>query len=493
MAGVGRVEHDLLGDVTVAEDAYYGPQTTRAIALPTVSGRTAGQDATRLIYYLAAIKKCAALANQRIGGLDNARGEAIVQAASEVMAGEFATQFPVDTMTGGGGSVLHMNVNEVIASRANELLTGNKAFSVVHPNTHVNMGQSTNDVLPAAMQLATHDMVTQVADSVAKLVEVTGCKAAEFADVVKLGRTCLQDALPVTLGQEFSGYRDMLARQEGRLRALRGDLLVLGLGGTAVGTGVGALPGFVPTVYQLLRDEIGLPVEANPNLFDAMQNADIYLQASAAMKSLACGLSKMSSDLRIMSSGPRGGLAEIVLPPVLPGSSIMPGKVNPALPELMIQVYFQVCGNDLAITLAVERGELELNVWEAVVHKNLAEAAQLLALGTTLFAERCVTGITANRERNRSMATSSLALAAVVSAVHGYEVGTDVAVNAANTGRSVREVAEEKSLFSHEAAAELLDPMSLVDATSMANLLAGQRSPDQDAARRPGLPQADRT
>jgi aspartate ammonia-lyase len=348
------------------------------------------------------------------------------------------------------------------------------------------MGQSTNDVLPAAVQLATHDMITRVADSVAELVQVTGLKAAEFADVVKLGRTCLQDALPVTLGQEFSGYRDMLARQEGRLRALGGDLLVLGLGGTAVGTGVGTLPGFVPTVYELLRSEIGLPVDANPNLFDAMQNADVYLQASAAMKSLACGLSKMSSDLRIMSSGPRGGLAEIVLPPVLPGSSIMPGKVNPALPELMIQIYFQVCGNDLAITLAVERGELELNVWEAVVHKNLAEAAQLLAAGTKLFAERCVAGITANRERNRSMATSSLALAAVVSAVHGYEVGTEVAVNAASTRRSIHEVAEERGLFSHEAATELLDPMSLVDATSMANLLAGQRSPDQDAARQLG-------
>lgn len=313
-----------------------------------------------------------------------------------------------------------MNVNEVLAHRASAILSGLD----VHPNTHVNMGQSTNDVLPSAMLLAAHELLEEVCDAVEELAEVSAGKEEEFRDTVKLGRTCLQDALPVTLGQNFSAWVSFLRRQKDNLKRLAADCLELPLGGTAVGTGAGSLPGFKKAVFARLKELSGLEVRAAENCFDAMQFGDIHIHISSALRALSAGLSKMGSDLRLLSSGPKGGMGELILPAVLPGSSIMPGKINPILPELVMQVHFLVCGNDAAVTMAVERGELELNVWEAVVTRCTLDSCRLLSRSIVLFARRCVAGVKADVGHCREEAEKSTALAAMIAAVFGYEAGS---------------------------------------------------------------------
>ena len=466
-----RVEHDFLGEMELEDANYYGIQTARGVAASQVTGRTYGQEARALIDALARIKKAAALANCRVGGLDRDRAGAIARAADEVLKGRWYSQFPVDLITGGGGVSLHMNMNEVLARRASELLEGVE----VHPNTHVNMGQSTNDVLPSAMLLTTHQRLLEVRDAVRVLRRSVSRRAEELSDVVKLGRTCLQDAVPVTVGQELSGWSSFLARQEGALERCAGDCLVLPLGGAAVGTGAGCLPGYVREVYHALWKICGLPVRPAENLFDSMQNADGYIRVSAALKALAAGVSKMASDLRLMSSGPRGGLGELVLPAVLPGSSIMPGKSNPVLPELMIQIYFLVCGNDAAVTLAAERGELELNVWEAVLSKCTMESCRLLSRGLPLFAKDCIDGLRVREDHCRRQAEASTAAASVIAAVFGYEAGSRVARDAIQRERTVREIAVEQGLLDEETARRLLDPSQMTDGGAMARAISALR------------------
>lgn len=428
-----------------------------------MSHRTIGDDAFTLITYLAAIKKAAAQANRDIGALDELISDAVCQAADEVMQNKWSSYFVVDMFQGGGGIATHMNVNEVIANRANEIMTGEKGYSVVHPNTHVNMGQSTNDVLPSAMKLALYHKFEELIDQVERLRDAWHEKAEECADVVKLGRTCLQDALPVTLGQEFSGYAAMLDRQVNYLRGVQAECLHLPLGATAVGTGVGLLPGFLPACYRYLNEITGWELHDEKNLFDGLQYADVYLRTSGVLKSLATGISKMARDLRILSSGPNGGLNEIELPSVQPGSSIMPGKVNPILPELMIQVSYQVCGNDFAVTMAAEGGELDLNVWESLIVKCLFESFTLLTQSIPLFADKCVYGIHANREVCRSHAESSTAVAAVIATLFGYEIGSDVAKQAIREQKTVKQVVTERGLVTAQEAEWLLDPGNLTD------------------------------
>lgn len=471
-----RIEHDFLGEMELDDASLFGIQTLRGVGASGVTGHSFGQDGMALIRALALIKKAAALANLEVGGLDKAVAEAICKAADEVIAGRWNDQFPVDLITGGGGVSVHMNVNEVLANRASALLPEDQAEERVHPNTHVNMGQSTNDVLPSAMLLAAHELLEEVCAAVEELADVSADKEEEFRDTVKLGRTCLQDALPVTLGQTFSAWVSFLLRQKDNLKRLAADCLELPLGGTAVGTGAGSLPGFKKAVFARLKELSGLEVRPAPNCFDAMQFGDIHIHISSALKALSAGLSKMGSDLRLLSSGPKGGMGELILPAVLPGSSIMPGKINPILPELVMQVHFLVCGNDAAVTMAVERGELELNVWEAVVTRCTLDSCRLLSRSIVLFARRCVAGVKADVGHCREEAEKSTALAAMIAAVFGYEAGSRVAREALSSGRSIREVAVDLGLLGEEAAAELLDPARMTDGEQMAQAIAEARN-----------------
>lgn len=463
-----RIEHDFLGQMELEDQAYYGIQTVRGVQNSNVTGHTYGQDGMKVVRAMARIKKAAALANEQIGALDHQRAWAIGAAADEVISGKLDDQFPVDMVTGGGGVSIHMNLNEVLAHRASMLLNGVE----VHPNTHVNMGQSTNDVLPSAMLMTAHSLILEVIDAVDVLAEAVAERAKAFQDVVKLGRTCLQDAMPVTVGQELSGWHSFLLRHKQLLQYRADECLELPLGGTAVGTGVGAMPGYVEAVYPHLKTLTGYDVKPAANFFDAMQFADEYVHVSATLKSLAAGVSKMASDLRILSSGPRGGFGELRLPAVLPGSSIMPGKMNPILPELMIEIYLLVHGNDATVTMAAERGELDLNVWEAVITKCILESCRLLSRGLPRFARDCIAGLEVNEDHCRAQAETSAAIAMVISAVFGYETGSAVARKALEEGKTVAQAAVEQGLMDEETAKNLLDPSLMTHGDSMADAIA---------------------
>ncbi len=469
-----RIEHDALGEMKVPATAYYGIQTERAQRNFAVSGKTIGEYPL-FIRSLAAIKKAAALANKDIGALSPEVADAICRAADEIMAGQHFGEFPMDVFQGGGGTSANMNANEVIANRANEILTGSKGYEKVHPNTHVNMGQSTNDVIPSAMHLCFYAYLLDLAESLEYLERVLERKTEEFKAVVTIARTCIQDALPITLGQEFSGYWSFIRRQIALTKQTAQDCTVLPLGGTAVGTGLGTFPGYMEHVFHHLALITGLEVVQDKNLFDGLQNGDVYVKVSAALKSAATGLGKMARDLRLLSSGPRAGFREIELPAVQPGSSIMPGKINPVMPELMNQICYQVCGNDVAVTMAVEGGELDLNVWEPVIIKCIAESATLLTNSVRLFADQCVAGIRANEEVCRTYAESALAIATVPAALFGYEQGTAVAKTAQARGISAKQATIELGLLTQDEADELMDPLSLTDYQVSSRILALQR------------------
>ncbi len=356
-----RIERDCLGEMEIPDDLYYGIQTTRVMGVSGVLGE-------KVIKYpylhraLTQMKKAAALANAEIGALSPEIAQAIAWACDQVLTGKYDDQFPLDMFQGGGYTCVNMNINEVVGNLANEHLTGHKGQDKVHPNTHVNMGQSTNDVVTSAEHLCIYPALDLLAPELDKLADAFQGKADEFADVVKVGRTCLQDAVPLTLGQEFGGYAEFCRRQAANIRGLRDECFELIVGATAVGTGMGAAPGYQEAFYKHLSAQLGENVRSTKNLFDGMQNDDFCVKVSAAVKQAACGISKIAKDLRIMSSGPRAGFGEITLPSLSPGSSIMPGKINPILPELVSQVAQQTCGNDVVISMAFEQGELEISV-----------------------------------------------------------------------------------------------------------------------------------
>ncbi|MCI2062209.1 MAG: aspartate ammonia-lyase [Eubacteriaceae bacterium] len=462
-----RKEHDYLGEMEIDDELYYGIQAARGISMSSATGHSLAEDASLLIYYLALIKKSSAAANVKTGGISQEIGDAIGAVCEEIMRGEHSDQFPVDMVTGGGGISVHMNVNEVIANRANEIITGHKGFDKVHPNTHVNMGESTNDVVPAATMLSMHTLLKETASKCDGLYAAADKKAREWKDVVKLGRTCVQDALPMTFGQEMSAYAALFKRESENISGLAEKCTVLPLGGTAVGTGEGTVPGYTEELYKELTRATGCEIRQNSNLFDAFQNADLYVRISAELKILAAGISKMAKDLRLLASGPRAGIGELEIPAVLPGSSIMPGKINPILPELMIQVYFLVAGNDLAVTMASEEGELDLNVWEAVFIKCLFESCRLLIETIPLFAEKCVAGLKVNEKKCLEYAQESTALSAIVSAVFGYEQGSRIARKASGEGKTVLEAVIEEGLLDKKSAEELLDPKNMTDPQKM--------------------------
>jgi len=437
-----RMEYDVLGYMEIPDIVYYGIQTRRAIDNFSVSGHTCCEY-QEYISALAGIKKAAALANCDIGVLQKDLTDAICTACDEIMNGYLKDNFCIDVFQGGGGTSTNMMTNEIIANRATEILTGTKGYHAVHPNDHVNLGQSTNDVIPSALKIGMHRALIRLKTATTQMTQALRDKQEEFKDIVKIGRTCLQDALPLTLGQEFGGYASMMERQCNALRHVMRQCLPLALGGTSVGTGFGVFDGYHDRVYVHLNEIFGVGFVRHTDLFDALQNADAYLNISGALKSLATSLSKIASDLRLLSSGPVTGLGEICLPVIQPGSSIMPGKVNPVMPELINQIAYQVCGNDFAVTMAAEGGELDLNVWEPVFVKNIFESIKLLTNAQELFREKCVAGIQVNEQRCRENADYSLALATAIGTLYDHESGLMVALKVMEDNIPVSQAAAE--------------------------------------------------
>jgi fumarate hydratase class II len=451
-----RDEKDTMGVVRVPESAYYGAQTQRAVENFPIGGLRMPRE---LIHALALIKAGAAEVNRRLGLLDSKLSEAIATSAREVLEGKLDDQFVVGVFQTGSGTSTNMNVNEVIASRANEILTGQKGGkSPVHPNDHVNLGQSSNDAIPSAIHIAALGAIrNQLIPALRRLHEVLLDKADEFRDVRKIGRTHLQDAVPMTLGQEFSGYARQVELGIERLAALEPRLAELALGGTAVGTGVNAHPEFAAETIAWISRETGIDFRKARNHFEAQAGRDAAVEASGALKTVAVSLTKIANDIRWLGSGPRCGLGEITLPSLQPGSSIMPGKVNPVIPEAVLQAAVQVIGNDAAITLGGQAGNFELNVMMPVIAYNLLQSIGLLSEASQVFAERCVAGISANREACAAFIERSLALATGLVPRIGYDRAAAVAKKAYESGKTIREVLMEGAILPNEEINHVLD------------------------------------
>jgi len=444
-----REESDTMGKVSVPEEAYYGSQTQRAIENFPVSGL---RFQPTFIKALSMIKTQAARVNMELGLLDPSIAETIIKAAREVSEGRHNDQFVVDVFQTGSGTSTNMNVNEVIAGRANEILTGHRGGkSPVHPNDHVNMGQSSNDVIPSAIHLAALVEIKQkLLPSLKKLQKTLEEKADEFSKIMKIARTHLQDAVPIALGQEFSGYARQIELGIRRIKSVEPSLAELALGGTAVGTGLNTHPEFAPRVIQGLSEEIGCSFREAKNHFEAQAAKDAVVETSGALRTLAVSLNKIANDIRWLASGPRGGLGEIEIPSLQPGSSIMPGKVNPVIAEVIIQVVAQIMGNDLTIALAGQSGNLELNVMMPVIAYNLLQSIHLLERAVTIFEEKCVRGIIPNREKCASNLEQNLALATAFVPIIGYDKAAVLAKEAYETGRTVREVALRSKIMPEE-------------------------------------------
>jgi aspartate ammonia-lyase len=459
-----RREHDLLGDKDISQDVYYGVHTLRAVENFPITGVPISIY-PGLIEALASIKSAAAAANAELGLLDASRRDAIVAACDELRAGRLLDQFVVDVIQGGAGTSTNMNANEVIANRALELMGHDKGqYQFLHPNEHVNMSQSTNDVYPTALKLAAYAGILQLVDAMAYLRAAFEAKAQEFNDVVKMGRTQLQDAVPMTLGQEFSTYAVMLGEDEMRLKEALPLICEINLGATAIGTGINAHPDYARIVCQRLREITGIPVVTAVNLIEATQDCGAFVQLSGVLKRVAVKLSKTCNDLRLLSSGPRVGLGEINLPPMQAGSSIMPGKVNPVIPEVVNQIAFEVIGNDLTVSFAAEAGQLQLNAFEPIIAHSIFKSVNHLRAGCRTLADRCVVGITANREHLRKGVERSIGVVTALNPYIGYVNATVVAREALETGRSVYELVLEKKLLSKDQLDTLLRPETLTRA-----------------------------
>ncbi len=441
-----RDETDAMGTVRVPATAYYGSQTRRAMDNFPVSGLTLPPA---FLHCLARVKKCAARVNADLGLLEPEPAEAIVAAAREVMEGRHDDQFAVDVFQTGSGTSTHMNMNEVIATRANEILTGRRrGRAPVHPNDHVNLGQSSNDAIPTALHMAALGGLRGILlPGLGKLEQSLLGKAAEFAVVRKIGRTHLQDAVPIFLGDEFSAYARQAALGQERIAAVEPHLAELALGGTAVGSGLNAPPGFAAAVIARLAEETGLPLREARNHFEAQAARDAAVEVSGALKTVAVSLVKIANDLRWLASGPRCGIGEINLPALQPGSSIMPGKVNPVIPEAVIQVAAQVMGNDTTIMLGGQGGHFELNTMMPVIAYNLLQSIDILGRASALFADRCVDGITANPLTAAGCIERSLALVTALAPRIGYDRAARIAHLAHASGRTIREVALEEGVL----------------------------------------------
>jgi fumarate hydratase, class II len=457
-----RIERDSLGEIGVPANALYGAQTMRAVQNFPISGM---RPYRAFVWSMAIIKQAAAMVHMDLGLLDRERGQAIVQAAQEVVEGRWDDQFVVDPFQAGAGTSHNMNANEVIANRANQILGYriDDPQKPVHPNDHVNMGQSTNDTIPTAIRLGCLWRLDELAGEVDRLAAELRHKAVQFDDVVKSGRTHLQDAVPVRLGQEFGAYARAVERDGERIRRAAEGLRRLGIGGTATGTGLNAHPEYHTRMVKTLSELTGLTLYEADDLFEAMQSMADAVDFSASMRTLAVTLDRIANDFRLLSSGPATGLDEIRLPAVQPGSSIMPGKVNPVLAEMLNMACFHVMGNDLTVMLAGQAGQLELNVMMPIIAHNLFEMMHVLIGAVRAFTDKCVAGVQANREKAEGWLAKNAILVTALNPVIGYLKGAEVAKEAMATGRTIKEVVVEKGYLTVEEADRILDTRKLTE------------------------------
>ncbi len=461
-SGQTRLEHDLLGERHVPYEYYYGIQTLRALENFNISGVLLNFYPS-LIDSLAMVKEAAAEANFELGLLNKPVRDAIVKACQEIGNGKFHNHFVVDMIQGGAGTSTNMNANEVIANRALEILGHEKGeYAFCHPNNHVNLSQSTNDAYPTAVKIALIISNQKLVRVLSDLIESFKRKASEFSEVIKMGRTQLQDAVPMTLGQEFEAYAVTLSEEIERLNQNAKLFLEVNMGATAIGTGINSEPEYSEKVMNHLRRITNLDLALASNLVEATQDTGAFVMYSSAIKRLAVKLSKICNDLRLLSSGPRTGINEINLPPMQPGSSIMPGKVNPVIPEVVNQIAFKVIGNDLTVTFAAEGGQLELNVFEPVIVQSLFESIEMLKNGMTTLKLRCIDGITANKERCRDMVHNSIGLVTALNPIIGYEKATTVAKEALASGKSVYELVVENKILTEEQLNRILAPENMI-------------------------------
>ena len=466
-SGSTRIEHDLLGERDVPAECYYGVQTLRAIENFNISGVTLNFFPD-IIDALAMVKHAAAEANFDLGLIDERVKEAIVLACLEITHGKFHNHFVVDMIQGGAGTSTNMNANEVIANRALEIMGYSKGeYKYCHPLNHVNLSQSTNDAYPTAVKIAIYNSNIKLVKVLELLIESFRHKAKEFAHVIKMGRTQLQDAVPMTLGQAFEAYAVTLGEEIDRLNQNAKLFLEINMGATAIGTGINSEPEYPEKVLEHLRRITGMELVLAANLVEATQDTGAFVMYSSAVKRLAVKLSKISNDLRLLSSGPRTGLNEINLPPMQPGSSIMPGKVNPVIPEVVNQIAFKVIGNDLTVTIAAEGGQLELNVFEPVIVQSIFESIEMLKNGMNTLKYRCVDGITANEEHCKDMVYHSIGLVTALNPYIGYEASTQLAKEALVSNRGVYELVLEKGLLTKEQLDMILAPENMIKPRKM--------------------------
>jgi len=456
-----RKEKDSLGIKNVPEDVYYGVQTLRAVENFHITGLRMHPE---IINSLAYIKKAAAITNCEVGQLDKKIASAIVTACDEILKGKFHEYFIVDPIQGGAGTSLNMNANEVIANRAIELLNGKKGdYSLVHPNDHVNYGQSTNDVFPTAGKMTSLRLLEKLKKELYLLHSVLLEKAEEFNHVIKMGRTQMQDAVPIRLGQEFQAYAVAVHRDINRIQSAMGEMRTLNMGGTAIGTGLNADETYLKRIVPNLAEVSGMDLVQAFDLIDATQNVDSFVAVSGVLKACAVTLSKIANDLRLMSSGPRTGFGEINLPAKQNGSSIMPGKINPVIPEVVNQVAFNVIGNDVTITMAAEAGQLELNAFEPIIFYCMFQSIDTLTYAVNTFVINCVSGITANENRCQYLLDNSVGVITAICPHVGYQVAAEIAKKALETGEPVRNLILKEGLLNTEQLEHVLDPVGMTE------------------------------
>lgn len=446
-----RKEHDLIGEVDIPEEKYYGVHTQRAMENFNITGRTIGKEST-LIKAMAEVKKAAALTNKECGVLDPEITAAICHACDELKTGKYDDQFPSDPIQGGAGTSVNMNANEVIANLALEHLGHNKGeYDRIHPNNHVNCSQSTNDTYPTAFRICLYHKIQDFFNKLQKVQQSFAEKANEFKEVLKMGRTQMQDAVPMTLGAEFNGFATTIKEDLERLKEAQQLILEVNLGATAIGTKINTPKGYSEKVVDYLAKETGLPLVSSPDLVEATSDTGAYVQIMGTLKRSAVKISKICNDLRLLSSGPRAGFNEINLPAVQPGSSIMPGKVNPVIPEVVNQTCFYVIGQDTTVTMAAEAGQLQLNVMEPVIAYAMFTSLDYFGNALNTLNEKCIKGITANPEHSSNMVMNCISIVTQLSPLLGYEICSDVAKEALTSGKSIRKiVVEEKELISEQ-------------------------------------------
>lgn len=467
VSGKTRLEHDLLGNKEVPVEYLFGVQTLRAVENFNITGRTLGMY-PNLVKGLAITKEAAAAANRDLGILDEKVANAIIEACKEVKTGKHDDQFVVDMVQGGAGTSTNMNANEVIANIALEKMGYERGdYTHCHPNNHVNLSQSTNDAYPTAVHIALLLSTPNIIKTIQKLVDAFKAKGTEFKHVIKMGRTQMQDAVPMTLGQEFNAYAHNIEEEIGRFQQNSKLLLEVNMGATAIGTGINSDPDYTPLCIKHLCDITGLKFEAASNFVEATSDTGVFIMYSAVLKRLALKLSKISNDLRLLSSGPRTGFNEINLPAMQPGSTIMPGKVNPVIPEVVSQVAFKVVGNDMTISMASEAGQLQLNAMEPVIVYSINESIGMLEAAMDTLRERCVVGITANAEHCKNLVMNSIGLVTALNPILGYEISTELATEAMASGRSLVDLVLERKLMSKEELADILSPENMTHPRKM--------------------------